>query len=297
MPTLAWLGLGLMGNPMSKHLIKAGYTVRGYDIDAGACERAAANGVKVAKTIAGAVADADVVYSMLPSGSDVHDVMTRADGVFASARKGTMVIDCSTIGIDYARKLHVAADAKGVVFVEAPVSGGTEGARDATLTFMIGCEQKHASKAKEMLQPLGGYIAYVGGAGTGQAAKVVNNLIMGVSVTVNCEATALGQRLGLDMKEFFEIATRSSADNWSLRLWNPAPNVVPDAPSSRGYVAGFKTWLLAKDLHLAIEAGKEVGAELRTAEIAHQLMTEHSDTGGHDLDATSLVLHLNGGKK
>jgi 3-hydroxyisobutyrate dehydrogenase len=296
MPTLAWLGLGLMGNPMSKNLVKSGYTVRGYDIDAGACERAAANGVKVAKSIAEAVADADVVYSMLPSGTDVHEVMTASNGVFANARKGTMVIDCSTIGIDYARKIHDAAANKGIVFVEAPVSGGTEGARDGTLTFMIGCEQKHASKGKEMLQPLGDYIAYVGGPGTGQAAKVVNNLIMGVCVTVNCEATALGQRLGLDMKEFFEIATRSSADNWSFRLWNPAPNVVPDAPSSRGYTAGFKTWLLAKDLQLAIEAAREVGAQLHTAETAHKLMAAHSDTGGADMDATSLVLHLNGKK-
>jgi hypothetical protein len=139
---------------------------------------------------------------------------------------------------------------------------------------------------------LGDYIAYVGGPGAGQAAKVVNNLIMGVSVAGNCEATALGQRLGLDMKEFFEIAIRSSADNWSLRLWNPARNVVPEAPSSRGYAAGFKTWLLAKDLHLAIEADAEVGANLKTAEAAYKLMTKHSESGGKDMDATSLVLHL-----
>jgi 3-hydroxyisobutyrate dehydrogenase len=297
MPTLAWLGLGLMGNPMSKHLVDKGYVVRGYDIDAGACERAAANGVKVAKSIAEAVADADVVYSMLPSGSDVHDVMTASYGVFANVRKETMVIDCSTIGIDFAKKIHQAAASKGVAFVEAPVSGGTEGARDGTLTFMIGCDAKHTSQAKGMLQPLGDYLAYLGGPGTGQAAKVVNNLIMGVSVTVNCEATALGQRLGLDMKEFFEIAIRSSADNWSLRLWNPAPHVVAGAPSSRDYVAGFKTWLLAKDLHLAIEAGQEVGAELATARTAYKLMSDHSESGGADLDATSLVLHLNGAKR
>ncbi|GAB3628372.1 3-hydroxyisobutyrate dehydrogenase [Pandoraea terrae] len=296
MPTIAWIGLGLMGNPMSKHLIKAGYTVRGFDIDPGACERAAGDGVEMASGIADAVADADVVYSMLPSGSDVHEVMTGSNGVFANARPGTMVIDCSTIGIDYARKLHEAASSTGVVFVEAPVSGGTEGARDGTLTFMIGCEKRHAGKAKEMLQPLGDYIAYVGGAGTGQAAKVVNNLIMGVCVTVNCEATALGQRLGLDMKEFFEIATRSSADNWSFRLWNPAPNVVPDAPSSHDYKAGFKTWLLAKDLQLAVEAAREVGVVLETAKTAHKLMTSHADSGGADMDATSLVLHLSGKK-
>ncbi|MBP0620923.1 3-hydroxyisobutyrate dehydrogenase [Cupriavidus consociatus] len=292
MPTIAWIGLGLMGNPMSKHMIKAGYTVRGVDIDATARESAAANGVLVADTIAAACKDADVVYSMLPSGADVHEVMTLANGVFASARPGTIVIDCSTIGIDYARKLHAAAEKAGVVFVEAPVSGGTEGARDGTLTFMIGCDKKYAGQATELLQPLGDYIAYVGGPGAGQAAKVVNNLIMAVSVTVNCEATALGQRLGLDMKAFFEIATRSSADNWSFRLWNPAPGVVEASPASNGYKPGFKTWLLAKDLSLAVEAGREVGARLETAETAYALMTRHAEAGGADLDATSLVLHL-----
>lgn len=292
MPTIAWIGLGLMGNPMSKHMIKAGYTVRGVDIDATARENAAANGVLVAETIVAACKDADVVYSMLPSGADVHEVMTSANGVFASARPGTIVIDCSTIGIDYARKLHAAAEKAGVVFVEAPVSGGTEGARDGTLTFMIGCDKMYAGQATELLQPLGDYIAYVGGPGAGQAAKVVNNLIMAVSVTVNCEATALGQRLGLDMKAFFEIATRSSADNWSFRLWNPAPGVVEASPASNGYKPGFKTWLLAKDLSLAVEAGREVGARLETAETAYALMTRHAEAGGADLDATSLVLHL-----
>jgi 3-hydroxyisobutyrate dehydrogenase len=140
-----------MGNPTSKHLINNGYTVRGYDIDAVAFDRAAAIGVKVAKTIAEAVADADVVYSMLPSGTDVHETLTAADGESANARKGTMVIDCSTIGIGYAKKIHKTADANGIVFVEAPVFGGTEGARDGTLTFMLGCDAKHSSKAKEML--------------------------------------------------------------------------------------------------------------------------------------------------
>lgn len=292
MPTIAWIGLGLMGNPMSKHMIKAGYTVLGFDIDPTARANAAANGVLISETISEACKDADVVYSMLPSGSDVHDVMTSAQGVFASARPGTIVIDCSTIGIDYARKLHVAAEKAGVVFVEAPVSGGTEGARDGTLTFMVGCDKRYAGQASELLQPVGDYIAYVGGPGAGQAAKVVNNLIMAVSVTVNCEATALGQRLGLDMKEFFEIATRSSADNWSFRLWNPAPGVVEASPASNGYKPGFKTWLLAKDLSLAVEAGREVGARLETAETAYALMTRHAEAGGADLDATSLVLHL-----
>lgn len=292
MKNIAWIGLGLMGIPMSKHLVKAGYKVKGVDIDAQARAQAQAAGIDTDCTMAQACADADVVYSMLPSGADVYGVMTSPDGVFASLRPGSFVVDCSTIGVAYAEKLHAAAAKAGVVFIEAPVSGGTEGARDATLTFMIGCDKTHADTAKELLALLGDYRAYVGGPGTGQAAKVVNNLIMAVSVTVNCEATALGQRLGLDMKEFFEIAIRSSADNWSFRIWNPAPGVVAEAPSSHGYKAGFKTWLLAKDLSLAIEAGADLGVRMGTAESAYALMKEHCDAGGADLDATSLLLHL-----
>ena len=293
MPTIAWIGLGLMGVPMSKHFLNAGYIVNGVDIDPAACDRAAENGVKIAQTIADACVDADAVFTMLPSGADVHQVLTGPSGAFAHVRPGTMILDCSTIGIDSARKLHEDAIKAGVAFVEAPVSGGTEGARDGTLTFMFGCDKKYVGQAREWLGPLGDYLAYVGGPGTGQAAKVVNNLIMAVSVTVNCEATALGQRLGLDMNEFFEIASRSSADNWSFRIWNPAPGVVPDAPSSHGYKPGFKTWLLAKDLSLAVEAGRSVGARLETAEAAYALMTQHAERGGADMDATSLVLHLN----
>ncbi|OWW18272.1 3-hydroxyisobutyrate dehydrogenase [Noviherbaspirillum denitrificans] len=292
MANVAWIGLGLMGNPMSKHLVNEGHTVKGFDIAPQALQTVAANGVTPTNSIAEACKDADVVYSMLPSGSDVYEVMASPGGVFSSVRPNTIIIDCSTTGINYAKRLHEEAKKAGVVFVEAPVSGGTEGARDATLTFMIGCDKQYADRATELLRPLGDYIAYVGGAGTGQAAKVVNNLIMAVSVTVNCEATALGEMLGLDMKAFFEIATRSSADNWSFRLWNPAPGVVPTSPASRGYKPGFKTWLLAKDLSLALEAGKDVGFKLETAETAYSLMTEHAKDGGADLDATSLVLHL-----
>jgi 3-hydroxyisobutyrate dehydrogenase len=293
MGTIAWIGLGHMGRPMSNHMRSAGHSVRGFDIDENACRRAADLGITVVGSIAEACAGADAVFTMLPAGPDVKEVLTAKEGVFASVRKGALVIDCSTIGVAYARELHDTADKKGATFVEAPVSGGTEGARDGTLTFMIGGDEQYAARVEELLKPMGDYIAYVGGRGAGQAAKIVNNLIMGVSVTVNCEATDLAQRLGLDLNAFFKIATHSSADNWSFRLWNPGVGVVPDAPASHGYQAGFKTWLLAKDLHLALEAGQAVGAKVATAEAAHSLLAAHSDAGGADLDATSLVLALN----
>lgn len=292
MKTIAWIGLGFMGNPMSKHMIDAGYTVRGVDIDPAACERAAHNGVQVCSTIAQACEGVTAVFTMLPTGSEVKEVLAGPQGVFASIDPDTVVIDCSTIGIENARWLHASARKAGRIFVEAPVSGGTEGAIAATLTFMIGCEDAHVGRVEALLRPMGEYVAHAGGPEAGQAAKVVNNLIMGVCVAVNCEATALAERLGLNLKAFFEIAIRSTADNWTFRVWNPGVGVVSSAPASKGYQAGFKTWLLAKDLTLAMDAGREVGATLATAEAAHALLKQHMATGGAELDATSLVLSL-----
>ncbi|EGH71528.1 3-hydroxyisobutyrate dehydrogenase [Pseudomonas syringae pv. aceris str. M302273] len=277
---------------MSKHMMSAGYTVRGVDIDPAACKIAKAAGVQMFDTIAEACKGAEAVFTMLPTGSDVKQVLTGANGVFASLDKGAVVIDCSTIGIEYARNIHAAANKAGAAFAEAPVSGGTEGAIDGTLTFMIGCEAPHVDRVRQLLQPMAGYVAHAGGPEAGQAAKVVNNLIMGVCVAVNCEATALAERLGLNLKEFFEIATRSTADNWTFRVWNPGVGVVASAPASKGYKAGFKTWLLAKDLTLAMDAGREVGVTIATAEAAHALLQNHIDHGGADMDATSLVLAL-----
>ncbi|MGE7990295.1 NAD(P)-dependent oxidoreductase [Pseudomonas sp. NPDC089554] len=292
MKTIAWIGLGFMGNPMSKHMMNAGYTVRGVDIDPAACERAAQNGVQICSSVAEACQGVTAVFTMLPTGSEVKEVLAGPNGVFANIDPGTVVIDCSTIGIENARSLHGSARKAGRIFAEAPVSGGTEGAIAATLTFMVGCEDAHVDRVKALLSPLGAYVAHVGGPEAGQAAKVVNNLIMGVCVAVNCEATALAERLGLNLKAFFEIAIRSTADNWTFRVWNPGVGVVPSAPASKDYQAGFKTWLLAKDLTLAMDAGREVGTTIATAEAAHALLQQHMENGGADLDATSLVLSL-----
>lgn len=292
MAKIAWIGLGLMGRPMSKHMVDAGHTVVGYDIDAEARQKAADFGVPVAASQADAVKDAEVVFLMVPAGADVKKVLVGPDGAFARAPKGVLAIDCSTIGVAAAHEVHAAADKAGATFMEAPVSGGTEGARDGNLTFMIGGSKDYADRTKELLGPLGDYIAYVGGNGTGQAAKVVNNMIMGVCVTVNAEATDLATRLGLDLKALYEIVLRSSGDNWAFRHWNPAAGVVADSPASHGYEAGFKSWLLAKDLHLAIEAAEGAGTSMKTAEAAYTLFHEHSEAGSADMDVTSLVLTL-----
>lgn len=292
MAKIAWIGLGLMGRPMSKHMIDAGHTVVGFDIDPDACQKATEFGIEVAGSQDEAVKNAEVIFLMVPAGADVKKVLAGPSGAFARAPKGVLAIDCSTIGVAAAHELHAEARKAGAAFMEAPVSGGTEGARDGNLTFMIGGPKEYADRTTELLQPLGDYIAYVGGDGTGQAAKVVNNLIMGVCVTVNAEATDLATRLGLDLKALYEIVLRSSGDNWSFRHWNPGAGVVADSPASHGYEAGFKSWLLAKDLHLALEAAETAGTRLATVEAAYTSFDDHSKSGSADLDVTSLVLTL-----
>jgi 3-hydroxyisobutyrate dehydrogenase len=292
MGTIGWIGLGHMGIPMASNMLKAGHTVRGFDIDLLALRRAKAAGIQTVNSIRDAVSGAEAVFTMLPAGPDVYQVLVGHDGVFANAAPDTIVIDCSTIGIAYAKKIHDAARQVKLAFVESPVSGGTEGAAAGNLTFMLGGDDRYIDRAKKLLGPMGEFMSHVGGDGAGQAAKVVNNLIMGVCVAINCEATFLAQRLGLDVKKLFDIVLHSSGDNWTFRKWNPAPGVVPESPASHGYVAGFKTWLLAKDLHLAVEAGQSVGVRIATGETAYSLLHKHADAGGADLDASSLVLGL-----
>ena len=292
MTKIAWIGLGLMGRPMAMHMQDAGYEVLGFDIDESACEQARELGLEVSESLAAAVVAAEVVFTMVPTGSDVKDVLLGPNGAFAIAPKGLLAVDCSTIGVEIAHQIHEGARKAGALFMEAPVSGGTEGARDGNLTFMLGGDKTKAARVTELLQPIGDYIAYVGGDGAGQAAKIVNNLIMGVCVTVNCEATDLANRLGLDLKALYEIVLRSSGDNWAFRCWNPGIGVVPESPASNGYKAGFKAWLLAKDLQLALDAARAAGANVATAEAAYDLLKTHIEDGGKEMDCSSLVLSL-----
>jgi 6-phosphogluconate dehydrogenase (decarboxylating) len=185
MSTIAWIGLGHMGQPMSQHMRKAGYVVRGVDIDPAAAKRARRDGIEVVDTVAEACKGVDAVFTMLPAGPDVKKVLTGPGGVFASVPAKAVVVDCSTIGIEYALEIHKAADQAGRAFVEAPVSGGTEGAVAGTLTFMLGGEEKYKDRVTTLLEPMGSFISYVGGAGAGQTAKVVNNLVEELIVWVS----------------------------------------------------------------------------------------------------------------
>jgi 3-hydroxyisobutyrate dehydrogenase len=292
MSKIAWIGLGHMGVPMSRNMVQAGHTVRGYDISTTACQAAQSNGVEIAESVADAVRDADAVFTMLQSAKVVEQVLTGPDGAFANMPKGTVVVDCSTIGIDPARSLAEEAKNLGVGFVDAPVSGGVEGAEDASLTLMLGGDIDHVAAAEPLLKSVGTYIVHVGPSGDGQAMKVVNNAIMAVGMATACEVSVLAQRLGLDPQVYFNIVTRSSGDSWVFRNWFPLPGVVETSRSSHGYEPGFMIDLIHKDLRLATATAKEFDVRLDTAAAAAKLFADASAAGAGELDCTALAVTL-----
>ncbi|MQY31838.1 NAD(P)-dependent oxidoreductase [Nocardia aurantia] len=292
MSKVAWIGLGHMGVPMSKNMVEAGHTVFGIDIAEPAREAARKNGVTVVSTVAEAVRDVDAVFTMLQNGSIVTDVVTGPDGAFAHMPAGAVVIDCSTIGIETARTLAAQAKERGLGFVDAPVSGGVEGAADGSLTLMLGGDIEHVAIAEPLLKSVGEYIVHVGPSGDGQAMKVVNNAMMAVGMAAACEVSVLARRLKLDPQVYFDIVTRSSGDSWVFRNWFPLPGVVETSPSSHGYEPGFMIDLIHKDLRLANATAAEFGVQLQTAAAAQQLFAAASAQGLGEKDCTGLVLGL-----
>jgi 3-hydroxyisobutyrate dehydrogenase len=296
MSAVAWIGLGKMGVPMALHLVEAGHNVRGFDIDRVAAREAETAGIPVHSSPAKAAAGADVVITMLPAGPQVHEALAGSDGLFSIASKGTLFVDFSTIGIDHAKEIHAEAEARGQRFVDAPVSGGVTGAADGTLSFMVGGSAQNFASASRFIEPIAGEgkIFHTGGPGAGQAFKVVNNLIMAVCVAVSSEGLLLAERLGLDAKLFHDVAVVSSADNFALRDWCPAPGVVERAPSSHDYAAGFRAKLILKDLGLALDSGVSTNTNLVIARTVHALYSQMVNMGGGDYDCTALLPALAG---
>ncbi|MFA6139938.1 NAD(P)-dependent oxidoreductase [Rhodococcus sp. Chr-9] len=291
MTQIAWIGLGRMGLPMASHLKAAGHDVLGIENYAAAAERARAAGFAVSETLE-AANGAEVIFSMLPTAADVRSVYLGADGLFASLRPGTIVVDSSTIDVATARLLAEDAAAHQLRFLDAPVSGGVKGAEAATLTFMVGGDKDTLEAVMPILEPMSGRVISAGGAGTGQAAKIVNNMIMGVSTAATCEGILLAQRIGLDPSVFFEIATTSTCDSWVIRTLFPAPGIVATAPSSDGYAAGFMTKLMVKDLALAVEAAKQTATPATVTETALAAYADAMNNGFGELDCTSLYLSM-----
>jgi 3-hydroxyisobutyrate dehydrogenase len=234
MTTIAFIGVGNMGGPMARNLLKAGDAVAAFDVSPAALKPVVQAGAKETETALDAVMGADVVVTMLPAGQHVRSVYLENDSIITAARKDALLIDCSTIDIDSARAVHAAAAKAGFDFLDAPVSGGVAGAEAGSLAFMCGGSEKAFARAKPVLEKMGKRVVHAGGEGAGQAAKICNNMLLAVSMIGTCEAFVLGEKLGLDPQKLFEIMSAASGQSWSLTSYCPVPGPVPAAPSNRG---------------------------------------------------------------
>jgi 3-hydroxyisobutyrate dehydrogenase len=268
MAVIAWIGLGHMGAPMSAHLVEAGHEVRGFDLDELACEVARLGGVQIVESIADAVADADAVITSLPRNEHVREVYGATAGVWATAPRGALLLDTSTVDVETSTWCHEESSERGLRFVDAPVSGGIAGAVAGSLTFMLGGQAGAVDAARELVAPMAGHVFDLGGPTLGIAAKLANNLMLFVSLVGVAEGAQLAASLGLDPRRFFEVASVSSGESWPLRTWYPAPDVVPTSPANRNYDATFTTALAEKDLSFAVAAASSAGLDVPAAELA-----------------------------
>ena len=294
MSRIGFLGLGNMGRPMALNLVKAGHEVTGFDLSAGACKASADAGLTIAANATDAVKNADIVITMLPAGKHVVDAYSGAMNLLGVAPKGALFIDCSTIDIASARAASAAAAAAGMLSVDAPVSGGVGGAAGATLTFMVGGADDAFAKAKPILEAMGKKIVHCGGAGNGQAAKICNNMILGISMVAVSEGFVLAKKLGLSEQALFDVASTSSGQCWSLNTYCPVPGPVPTSPANRDYAPGFAADLMLKDLKLAQEASRTAGAVTPLGASAAQLFELFAAQGHGALDFSAIVTFLNG---
>jgi 3-hydroxyisobutyrate dehydrogenase len=294
MTAIAFIGLGNMGGPMARNLLKAGHAVRAFDLSRPATDAAKAAGAAIAATAREAVQGAEVVVTMLPAGAHTRAVYLGSDGVLASAAKGTLLIDCSTIDIDSARAVHEAAAKAGFDFLDAPVSGGVGGAEAATLTFMCGGTEKAFARAQPVLEKMGKRVVLAGGPGAGQAAKICNNMLLAISMIGTCEAFVLAEKLGLDHAKLFEIASTSSGQCWSLTTYCPVPGPVPTSPANRDYKAGFTVDMMLKDLKLAQNAAMAAGAATPLGGAAEQMYALLAARGAGGLDFSGIIKMIRG---
>lgn len=271
MTRIAFIGLGHMGLPMARNLLKAGFTLTVFDLVPAAMDELAKEGAVRASSALDAVQDADVVVSMLPASRHVEGLYLGDNGLLAALKPGTLVLECSTIAPDVARKVHQAAKARAIELLDAPVSGGTAGAAAGTLTFMIGGAASTLEKARSLFEAMGKNIFHAGPDGAGQVAKVCNNQVLAVQMIATAEAMAMGVANGLEPAVLAEIMRQSSGGNWTLEKYNPWPGVMENAPASKGYSGGFMAELMAKDLGLAQEAAQASGSSTPMGALALQL--------------------------
>ncbi len=291
---IGFIGLGNMGLPMAQNLIKAGHQVEGVDVSAAATGKLHAAGGVVAESGKIVASRSEVVITMLPAGQHVRAVYLGADGIIDNARKGTLLIDCSTIDVETARVVAAAAEAKGHLMLDAPVSGGVGGAAGGTLTFMVGGSEAAFARAQPLLAAMGKTIVHAGGAGNGQAAKICNNMVLGVSMIAVSEAFVLAEKLGLDKQKLFDISSKSSGQCWSMTNYCPVPGPVPTSPANRDYQAGFTAAMMLKDLALAQDAANAAGVATPLGAEAAALYRLYVGQGEAAKDFSGIIQFLRG---
>ncbi len=295
MANIAFIGLGNMGGPMAINLAKAGHSVKAFDLSQDAVAKVVADGGQAAASAQEAVQGAEIIVSMLPASQHVESLFlgTPAQaGLLGSIQSGALIIDSSTIAAATSQKVAKAAEAKGVAFIDAPVSGGTGGAIAGTLTFMVGGKAADLERARPLLEKMGKNIFHAGDVGAGQTAKICNNMLLGILMIGTSEAIALGVANGLDPKVLSEIMRRSSGGNWALEVYNPCPGVQEASAATRGYTGGFGTDLMLKDLGLAQESAMTVKASTPLGGMARQLYAAHSIAGHGGEDFSSVIKML-----
>jgi 3-hydroxyisobutyrate dehydrogenase len=293
MANIGFIGLGNMGLPMALNLVKAGHAVAGNDVTPKGMEALAAAGGKAAKSVSQA-AEADIVVTMLPAGQHVREVYLGANGILAKAKKGTLFIDSSTIDVETARAVAAEAEKRGMLMIDAPVSGGVGGAQGGTLTFMVGGSEAAFIRGRPVLEAMGKTIVHAGGSGNGQAAKICNNMILGISMIAVSEAFVLAEKLGLDHQKLFDISSKSSGQCWSLTSYCPVPGPVPASPANRDYQAGFTAAMMLKDLKLAQEAAKSAGAKTPLGAEAAGIYDRYVGAGEGGRDFSGIIRFIRG---
>ena len=292
MAKIAFIGLGHMGGGMAPNLAKAGHEVRAFDLSEEALNAAVDAGCARAGSTAEACGEAQVVITMLPAAMHVLDVY-RSE-VFGNAPTSALLIDCSTIDVGSARTIEEEAQAKGYEMVDAPVSGGIAAAAGGTLAFMVGGSNEAFARAKPIIEPMAKAVIHAGGPGAGQAAKICNNMILGATMVVTCEAFVLAQKLGLDPQVFFDISSQASGQSWSMTTYCPVPGVGPKTPADNDYDGGFAAALMLKDLKLALEAAEQAGVEVEMGEEAEEEYEKFVEAGGGNKDFSGIIKMIDG---
>ncbi len=287
---IAFIGLGNMGGGMAANLVTAGHAVQAFDLSSEALARAGENGCTTCATVREAVTGVDAVVTMLPNGAIVDQIYS-AD-IIGHAPASALLLDCSTIDVETARRVAEAAAAAGYAMVDAPVSGGIAAANAGTLTFMVGGAGDAFAAAQPILAAMGKAVIHAGASGAGQAAKICNNMILGATMIATCEAFALAEKLGLDLQTFYDISSKASGQSWSMTSYCPVPGVGPHTPADNDYAGGFATALMLKDLQLAMAAAQGAGAQVPMGARAGELYQAFADGGNGALDFSAIIRTL-----